>query len=47
MDPRDNEKHEEERDNEKHEEEHENSKKERRIRTTSHSIKNHKITSLI
>jgi hypothetical protein len=33
------------RDNEKHEEEHEDSKKERRIRTTSHSIKNHKITS--
>jgi hypothetical protein len=47
MDPRDNEKHEEERDNEKHEEEHEDSKKERRIRTTNHSIKNHKITSLI
>jgi hypothetical protein len=47
MDLRDNEKHEEERDNEKHEEEHEDSKKERRIRTTSHSIKNHKITSLI
>jgi hypothetical protein len=47
MDPRDNEKHEEERDNEKHEEEYEDSKKERRITTTSHSIKNHKITSLI
>jgi hypothetical protein len=46
MDPRDNEKH-EERDSEKHEEEHEDSKKERRIITTSHSIKNHKITSLI
>jgi hypothetical protein len=44
MDPRDNEKCEEERDNEKHEEEHEDSKKERRIITTSHYIK---ITSLI
>jgi hypothetical protein len=32
---------------EKHEEEHKDSKKERRTRTTSHSIKNHKITSLI
>jgi hypothetical protein len=31
---------------EKHEEEHEDSKKEREIRTTSHCIKNHKITSL-
>jgi hypothetical protein len=39
MDPRDNEKHEEERDNEKHEEEHEDSKKERKARTTSHCIK--------
>ena len=32
---------------EKHEEEHEDSKKERGTRTTSHSIKNHNITSLI
>jgi hypothetical protein len=32
---------------EKHEEEHEDSKKEREFRTTSHCIKNHKITSLI
>jgi hypothetical protein len=32
---------------EKHEEEHEDSKKERETRTTSHNIKNQKITSLI
>jgi hypothetical protein len=32
---------------EKHEEEHEDSKKERKARTTSHCIENHKITSLI
>jgi hypothetical protein len=32
---------------EKYEEEHEDSKKERKSRTTSHNIKNHKITSLI
>jgi hypothetical protein len=32
------------RDNEKHEEEHEDSKKERKARTTSHYINNHKIT---
>jgi hypothetical protein len=32
---------------EKHEEEHEDSKKERKARTTSHNIKNQKITSLI
>jgi hypothetical protein len=32
---------------EKNEEEHEDSKKERENRTTSHCIKNHKITSLI
>jgi hypothetical protein len=32
---------------EKHEEEHEDSKKERKSRTTSHNIKNQKITSLI
>jgi hypothetical protein len=32
---------------EKHEEEHEDSKKERKAKTTSHCIKNHKITSLI
>jgi hypothetical protein len=32
---------------EKHQEEHEDSKKEREARTTSHYIKNHKITSLI
>ena len=31
----------------KHEEEHEDSKKEREARTTSHYIKNQKITSLI
>jgi hypothetical protein len=35
------------RDKEKHEEDHEDSKKERESRTTSHCIKNHKITSLI
>jgi hypothetical protein len=34
------------RDNEKHEEEHEDSKKERKVRTTSHYINNHKITKL-
>ena len=33
--------------NEKHEEEHEDSKKEREARTTSHCVENHKITSLI
>ena len=44
MEPRDNEKHEEKRDIEKHEEEHEDSKKERKARTTSHYINNHKIT---
>jgi hypothetical protein len=32
---------------EKHEEEHEDSKKERKTKTTSDCIKNHKITSLI
>ena len=32
---------------EKHEEEHEDSKKERKVRTTSHCIKNRMITSLI
>jgi hypothetical protein len=32
---------------EKHQEEHEDSKKEREARTTSHCIKNQKITSLI
>jgi hypothetical protein len=32
---------------EKHKEEHEDSKKERRARTTSHCIENHKITNLI
>jgi hypothetical protein len=32
---------------EKHEEEHEDSKKERKDRTTSHCIENHKTTSLI
>jgi hypothetical protein len=32
------------RDNEKHEEEHEDSKKERKARTTGHYINNHKIT---
>jgi hypothetical protein len=32
---------------EKYEEEHEDSKKERETGTTSHCIKNHKITSLI
>jgi hypothetical protein len=32
---------------EKHEEEHEDSKKERKARTTSHCIENHKTTSLI
>ena len=32
---------------EKHEEEHEDSKKERKARTTSHCVKNRKITSLI
>jgi hypothetical protein len=32
---------------ETHQEEHEDSKKEREARTTSHCIKNHKITSLI
>jgi hypothetical protein len=35
------------RDKEKHQEKHEDSKKEREARTTSHYIKNHKITSLI
>jgi hypothetical protein len=34
------------RDNEKHEEEHEDSKKERKAITTSHYINNHKITKL-
>jgi hypothetical protein len=32
---------------EKQEEEHEDSKKERKVRTTSHNIKNQKITSVI
>jgi hypothetical protein len=32
---------------EKHQEEHEDSKKEREARTTSHCIKNHKISNLI
>jgi hypothetical protein len=32
---------------EKHEEEHEDSKRERKARTTSHYIENHKITSLV
>jgi hypothetical protein len=32
---------------EKHEEEHEDSKRERKVRTTSHCIKDHKTTSLI
>jgi hypothetical protein len=32
---------------EKHEEEHEDSKKERKAKTTSHYIKNHKTTSLV
>jgi hypothetical protein len=35
------------RDKEKHQEEHEDSKKEKEARTTSHYIKNHKITNLI
>jgi hypothetical protein len=35
------------RDKEKHQEEHEDSKKEREARTTSHCIKNIKITNLI
>jgi hypothetical protein len=35
------------RDKEKHGEEHEDSKKERKSRTTSHYIENHKTTSLI
>ena len=46
MDPRDNEKHEEERDNEKHEEEHEDSKKEESEQLVIVS-KNHKFTILI
>ena len=32
---------------EKHEEEHEDSKRERKARTTSHYIENHKTTSLV